>query len=144
MRPFGLAVAVAACLSMTASVAWSQAYPSKPVRLIVNFAAGGVTDVVARAMAPKLAEALGQPVVVENRVGASGNIGMEAVARSTADGYTLLHTSDGPILINPHLCRPRLAADRTDRTFGDLPDRGAGASRAHTRRVRRACTSQSG
>jgi tripartite-type tricarboxylate transporter receptor subunit TctC len=71
--------------------------------MIVNFAAGGSTDVIARSMAPKLAEALGQQVVVENRVGAGGNIGLEHVGRSAPDGYTLLHSSDGTILINPHL-----------------------------------------
>ena len=80
-----------------------QAWPTKPIRLVVNFAAGGATDVIARSMAPRLVEVLGQPVVVDNRVGASGIIGLELVARSAADGYTLLHSSDGPILLNPHL-----------------------------------------
>jgi tripartite-type tricarboxylate transporter receptor subunit TctC len=83
--------------------AGAQAWPSKPVRMIVNFAAGGSTDVIARSMSARLAEVLGQPVVVENRVGAGGNIGLEAVAKSPPDGYTLLHSSDGTILINPHL-----------------------------------------
>lgn len=78
-------------------------WPEKPIRLIVNFAPGGGTDVIARSMATKLGEALGQPVVVENRVGAGGNIGLDAVARAAPDGYTLLHSSDGPILINPHI-----------------------------------------
>jgi tripartite-type tricarboxylate transporter receptor subunit TctC len=85
----------------TSSVA--QAWPAKPIRMIVNFGAGGSTDVIARSMAPRLGEALGQQVVVENRVGAGGNIGLEAVARSAPDGYTLLHSSDGTILINQFL-----------------------------------------
>ncbi len=83
--------------------AQTQAWPTKSVRLVVNFAAGGATDVIARSMAQKLAETLEQPVIVDNRVGASGNIGLELVARSAPDGYTLLHSSDGPILVNPHL-----------------------------------------
>ena len=103
MRSFIRSLSVASSIVFAAQLAYAQAWPSKPIRLVVNFAPGGVTDVVARAMAPQLAEALGQPVVVENRVGAGGNIGMEAVARSAPDGYTLLHTSDGPVLINPHL-----------------------------------------
>jgi tripartite-type tricarboxylate transporter receptor subunit TctC len=81
----------------------ADAWPQRPVRIIVNFAAGGGTDVIARSMSAKLAESLGQPVVVENRVGAGGNIGLDAVARAAPDGYTLLHSSDGPILINPHI-----------------------------------------
>jgi tripartite-type tricarboxylate transporter receptor subunit TctC len=85
------------------SLASAQAWPSKSIRLVVNFAAGGSTDVIARSMAQKLAETFGQPVIVDNRVGAGGNIGLELVARSAPDGYTLLHSSDGPILINPHL-----------------------------------------
>ncbi|MBC7780795.1 MAG: tripartite tricarboxylate transporter substrate binding protein [Proteobacteria bacterium] len=85
------------------SFAQAPAWPVKPIRMIVNFAAGGSTDVIARSMAPRLAESLGQQVVVENRVGAGGNIGLEAVARAAPDGYTLLHSSDGALLINPFL-----------------------------------------
>jgi tripartite-type tricarboxylate transporter receptor subunit TctC len=86
-----------------APLAAAQAWPTKSVRLVVNFAAGGSTDVTARSMAQKLGETLGQTVIVDNRVGAAGNIGLELVARSAPDGYTLLHSSDGPILINPHI-----------------------------------------
>ena len=78
-------------------------WPEKTIRLIVNCPPGGTTDVVARSLAIKLGEALGQSVVVDNRVGAAGNIGLDHVARAAPDGYTLLHSSDGPILINPHL-----------------------------------------
>ncbi|MPZ45305.1 MAG: tripartite tricarboxylate transporter substrate binding protein [Betaproteobacteria bacterium] len=83
--------------------AFAQAWPSRPIRMVVNFAAGGSTDVIARSAAQGLLEALGQQVVVDNRVGAGGNIGLEVVARAAPDGYTLLHSSDGPIVINPHL-----------------------------------------
>jgi tripartite-type tricarboxylate transporter receptor subunit TctC len=83
--------------------AFAQAWPSRPIRMVVNFAAGGSTDVIARSAAQGLVEALGQQMVVDNRVGAGGNIGLELVARAAPDGYTLLHSSDGPIVINPHL-----------------------------------------
>ena len=91
-----------------APLAWAQAWPAKPVRVIVNLAAGGSADIIARIFAPKLGEALGQPVVIENRVGASGSIGIEMVAKSAADGYTLLHSAGGPITINPHLYKLRV------------------------------------
>ena len=81
----------------------AQAWPTKPIRLIVNFPAGGTTDLMARAFAPKLAEALGQPVVIDNRGGAAGNIGLEVVAKSAPDGYTLLASSGSPIVVGPHL-----------------------------------------
>ncbi len=79
-----------------------ERWPSKPVRLIVPFSAGGSTDVVARMVGQKLAVLWGQPVLVENRGGAGGNLGADVVAKSTPDGYTLLMAS-GSITINPHI-----------------------------------------
>src|SRR5688572_15831996 len=72
------------------TVAQAQAWPSKPIRLIVGFAPGGGTDIVARALAPKMSEILGQQVVIENRAGASGTIAADMIAKSPPDGYTLL------------------------------------------------------
>ncbi len=80
--------AIAACLALAAS-AQPSGYPSHPVKIIVPYAPGGVTDIIARHLAPRLEQALGQPFVVENRPGASGNMALEAVARAEPDGYTL-------------------------------------------------------
>src|SRR5260370_14424406 len=81
---------------------WAQ-YPARPIRLLVPIPPGGGPDIVARLIAPKLGDALGQPVVVENRVGWNGNLAGELVARSPADGYTLLLGMDSLMVINPHL-----------------------------------------
>ncbi len=78
-------------------------YPSRPIRLLVPIPPGGGPDIVARLIAPKLGDALGQPVVVENRVGGNGNLAGELVAKSPADGYTLLLGMDSLMVINPHL-----------------------------------------
>ena len=81
-------------LALIASgAALAQTFPAKPVRVIVPFPPGGGTDIVARTVTPKMAEILGQPFVIENRAGAGGNIGTELVAKSPADGYTLLVAS---------------------------------------------------
>ena len=81
----------------------AQTYPMKPVRILVGFAAGGGNDLTARVLAPKLNDAWGQPVVVENRTGANGNIAAELVARSAPDGYTLLMAYNATMTINPAL-----------------------------------------
>lgn len=94
--------------------AWSQgaSWPSKAVRIVVSFPPGGAADQIARAVQQPLQEALGQPVVVENRAGANGNIAGDHVIKSGADGYTLLMSSGGTISINPHLY-PRMPFDPT-------------------------------
>ena len=91
---------VALCMVVQAH---AQTWPAKPVRLIVPFAAGGTTDVVARVLGQKLAEAWGQPVAIENRTGAGGNLGADAVAKAPADGYTLLMASGSILTVNPHM-----------------------------------------
>lgn len=86
-----------------ATTAWAQAWPSKPLRVVVNFPPGGAADQIARVIGQPLSEALGQPVVIENRAGANGNLGGEVVAKSPADGYTLLMSSGGMVSVNPHI-----------------------------------------
>ena len=98
------------------SVAFAQAtdgYPTKPVHMIVPFGPGGASDFVARIMQPKLAQTLGQEIVIENRAGAAGNIGMELAARAAPDGYTLFLGNVGTVAINPSVFAKTLKLDPT-------------------------------
>jgi len=95
---------VLAALGLNAGPAAAQAYPTKPIRVLVPFAAGGAVDVLARLVTAKVSEAVGQPVIVENRPGAAGNVAADAVAKSPADGYTILQNTNGQA-ISPALYR---------------------------------------
>jgi len=97
-RQFLHLAAGAAALPAVSRLAWAQAYPTQPVRIIVGVAPGGPTDILARLMGQWLSERLGQPFVIENRPGAGSNIGTEAVVRAPADGYTLLLVGGGDVL----------------------------------------------
>lgn len=97
------AIATAYCAVSLSAVAYAQDYPARPIRLVVGFAAGGTTDFMARLLADRLGVLLGQPVVVENRTGASGALGAEYVAKSEPDGYTLYFTTAGVATVYPHL-----------------------------------------
>jgi tripartite-type tricarboxylate transporter receptor subunit TctC len=98
-----LAAAVAATALAVTSVQAADNYPSRPMQMIVSFAAGGPTDIVARIMSAKMGEILGQTFIVENKNGAGGNIGAEAVAKATPDGYTMLMATVSTNAINPGL-----------------------------------------
>jgi tripartite-type tricarboxylate transporter receptor subunit TctC len=102
MRTLLAVLAGLACFTASA-----QNYPAKPIRIVVPYAAGGTSDILARQLGPKLGDAWGQPAIVENKPGANGNVGAEFVARSAPDGYTLLLTDLGGLVISasvyPHL-----------------------------------------
>ena len=113
--PYGLLLRGARLLSVVLSVCAMQAmaqsdFPSKPIRLVVPFTPGGVTDTSGRLMAEQFSKRLGQQVVVDNKPGASGNIGSQMVATAEPDGYTLLLGFDGTLVINPHVF-PRVGFD---------------------------------
>jgi len=104
------------CIALlAATVCHAQSWPQKPVRVIVPFAPGGASDLMPRLVGEKLTSMWGQPVLIENRPGAAGNIGMEAGARSAPDGYTLVAAPNGNLVVNPHMYS-RLAYD----VFKDL------------------------
>ena len=103
MNRFGIKYLIALAVLSLTSLATAQSWPARPVRIVVPFAAGGTTDVVARIVGQKLGELWNQSVVIENRGGAGGNIGADAVAKSNPDGYTILMASGSIFTVNPTL-----------------------------------------
>src|SRR5512147_2707715 len=103
-RLLALAGAVAATTTCLAP-AQAQTYPSKPIRLIVPFPPGGGVDFVGRVVGQKLSERLGQQVAIDNRAGANGIVGLQALTASAPDGYTIAAASAGPLAVNPHIYR---------------------------------------
>ena len=103
IRPLRFLLAALCALAALMPAAGSAAFPEKPVRIVVPFPAGGATDVVARTLGQRLSQMWGQPVVIENRPGAGGNIGADLVAKAPPDGYTLLMASSAEVAINPYL-----------------------------------------
>ena len=101
---------LALAASLFLSLAHAQTYPAKPIRIIVPYAPGGTSDILARQIGPKLTEAWGQPVIVENKPGANGNVGADFVAKSAPDGYTLLLTDLGGLVISASVY-PKLPFD---------------------------------
>src|SRR5262249_3273818 len=97
------ALVVAAAVALSALPARAQNYPSKPIKIVVSTSAGGATDILARVLGHHITTKTGQPHVIDNRAGASGNLAMEAVARAAPDGYTLGFANTGNITINPYL-----------------------------------------
>jgi tripartite-type tricarboxylate transporter receptor subunit TctC len=109
-RALRFAASVFFCVFFTGTVAYAENYPSRPVKIVVPFPPGGPLDFTARILAEKLGASMKQPFVVENRPGASGNIGTDVVAKAEPDGYTLLFVLDNPLTVNPTLY-PKLAFD---------------------------------
>jgi len=104
-RNFAFAAALAMCLM--GADAYAQAYPSRPIRLVVGFSPGGAADIVARNIGEGLGRALGQPIIIENRAGAGSSIAADNVAKSAPDGYSVLIASPASISVNPAL-NPKL------------------------------------
>ena len=109
MMKIRMMAAIAALLCCAAGSAWADTYPSRPLKLIVGYPAGGASDVAARIIGQKIAERIGQAVVIENRPGSAGNIGADAVAKAVPDGYTLLLGTIS-LSVNPSLY-PKMSYD---------------------------------
>ena len=98
-----LSMFAAAAAALAASVGvQAQAWPNKPIRIVIPFPPGNTTDIMARLIAPRMSERLGQPVIVENRPGASGMLGLDSVARAAPDGYTFAAGQGGNLAVLPH------------------------------------------
>lgn len=110
--PITRRAALAALAAAAAPAGWAQSWPSQPLRVIVPYPSGGVSDLVARAIGEKLAASLGQPVIVENKAGASGTIGMAALAKAQPDGHTLAFSALSPLTLSPAVGKVPYDAER--------------------------------
>ncbi|MFO0459331.1 MAG: tripartite tricarboxylate transporter substrate binding protein [Burkholderiales bacterium] len=115
---FAIAAAAATLVLPAPPAAAQDAYPFRPIRIVVPFPPGGTTDVLARIVGAKMQESMGQPVVIDNRPGAGGNVGAESVAKASPDGYTLLLGTPGPLAINPSLFKSM--SFRPERDFAPI------------------------
>ena len=104
--------AALAALAAAALPAGAQTWPARPLRIIVPYPPGGVSDLVARAIGERLAASLGQPVIVDNKAGASGTIGMDALAKAQPDGYTLAFSAISPITLSPYVAKVPYDAEK--------------------------------
>src|SRR4051812_15032817 len=102
-RLFAKVLQISAALAVLTSAASAQTYPTQQIRLIVPFAAGGGSDILARIVAEPLSKSLGQPIIVENKPGGGATVAADLVAKSPPDGYTWLFTTAGPQITNPYL-----------------------------------------
>jgi tripartite-type tricarboxylate transporter receptor subunit TctC len=110
-RLLSAALALSACGTLLSGAAHAQAWPAHPIKLIVPYAAGGPTDAIARLLATKMAASLGQPVVVDNRAGAGGTIGVDATVKAAGDGYTFALVAPGPLAGMPNLMKAPYGLD---------------------------------
>jgi tripartite-type tricarboxylate transporter receptor subunit TctC len=98
-----LILAIILAVMFSRGAAWTQDYPARPITAVVPFSAGSASDVIARLVLEKMAVSMGRPFVVDNRPAAGGNVGTQAVARAAPDGYTIVMTTSGPLVVNPIL-----------------------------------------
>jgi len=112
-----LTAVLAASLTLLAWPVIAQTYPAKPIKIVVPFPAGGTSDVLARMIGQKMSERWGQPVVVDNKPGSSGNLGADAVAKSAPDGYTLVLMDVGNLVISPALYKLPFNVEKTSRLW---------------------------
>ena len=110
-----LCAAIAACCTQITATALAAGYPDRAIKVVVPFSPGGNADLVGRVLGARMGQTLGQTLIIDNRAGAGGGIGAEAVAKSAPDGYTLLIGTNGPLTVNPVL-QPKLRYD----VFKDL------------------------
>src|SRR5829696_7172103 len=103
MSPIRIILGLLLTVGLGAAPSSAETYPTKPIRIVVPTSPGGITDTLARALAQRLTESLGQTVIVENKPSGAGQIGMDFVAKSPPDGYTLMVNSDAAFVVNPHL-----------------------------------------